>query len=146
MTIRVVRHVQRHDGQSRCIETETAGSLTATAQLGSTNSFIVLNGHSGAPVTGQWRVPTLTKCSQHSYWSIRSANDSFGAARSQISKSVYAASPPPKPALRPSAMGRCRPEGKFATLLPESNNLSPKANLLRCQAGIKNALYRLIST
>ena len=57
-----------------------------------------------------------------------------------------AASPSPKAALRPSAMGRCRPEENFATLLPESNNLSPKANLLRRQAGIKNALQRLIST
>jgi hypothetical protein len=43
------------------------------------------------------------------------------------------------------ALGRCRPEENFATLLPESNNLSPKANLLRRQAGIKNALQWLIS-
>ena len=61
-------------------------------------------------------------------------------------KSGIAALPPPKSAPLTSALGRCRPYENFATLLPESNNLSPKANLLRRQAGIKNALQRLIST
>ena len=56
-----------------------------------------------------------------------------------------AASRPPKSAPLTSAMGRCRPEENFATLLPESSNPSPKANLLRRQPGIKNALQRLNS-